>query len=101
MNAYQEPKYEIKGGKLVNRQSGEAIPDDEPVFILRARDVHAAGAIMNYATMVKNREHKEAANMRAAQFNNWRSLHHDRMKEPDSDMDSGWTSSGNPGEFRT
>lgn len=96
MNTYQEPKYEIKGKKLVNRQSGEAIPDDEPVFILRARDVHAVAALMNYAGNVANPAHKEAVKTRAAQFSNWAILHRDRMKEPDSEMDNGWTSAGKP-----
>ena len=40
-----EPKYQIVGDKIVNRASGEAIPEDEPVIIFRARDVHAAGLI--------------------------------------------------------
>jgi len=96
MNAYQEPKYEVKGGKLVNRQSGEAIPDDEPVFILRARDKYAAHTIISYCQAVQDSQHREASRLRAAQFSNWAALHPERMKEPDSQMDTGWTSAGNP-----
>ena len=96
MNPYQEPKYEIKGGKLVNRQSGEAIPDDEPVFILRARDKHAAPTLIHYAANVEDREHREAARTRAAQFSNWAALHPTRVHEPDSQMNGGWTSAGTP-----
>src|SRR5712671_167537 len=96
MNVYQEPKYAAVGGKLVNRQSNEPIPDDEPVFILRARDVHAAPTLIHYAANVTDREHREAAKTRAAQFSNWATLHPDRMKEPDSQMNGGWTSAGNP-----
>ncbi len=96
MNVYQEPKYEIKNGKIHNRQSGEQIPDDEPVFILRARDIHAAELIVLYSREVADPKHQEAVRMRAAQFNNWASLHPTRMKAPNTQMDAGWTSAGNP-----
>lgn len=96
MNAYQEPKYVIENGRLVNRQSGETIPDDEPVFILRARDKNAAAILRAYASSCIDPAHREAANLRAAQFANWATLHSDRMREPDTQKDSGWTSAGNP-----
>jgi len=97
MNAYQEPKYKVnEEGALVNRQSGEVIPGDEPVFIFRARDVHAADVLMYYSRLAKDEKHKEAIRTRAAQFSNWALMHKDRMKEPDSQMDQGWTSAGNP-----
>ena len=41
-------KYEIKGGKLVNKVSGEEIPENEPIFILRATDVLASATINYY-----------------------------------------------------
>lgn len=94
MNAYQEPKYEIRGDKLVNRQSGEAIPEDEPIIVFRARDKHAAELLVIYARMCQDPQHQEAARRRAAQFSNWASIHPDRMKEPDTKMDEGWTTAG-------
>jgi len=96
MNVYQEPKYKIVDGKLVNRQSGEAIPDDEPVFILRARDRHAFGLLQRYAGLAKDEKHREAVFVRIVQFKNWAEMHPDRMKEPDSQQDEGWTSAGTP-----
>ncbi len=96
MNAYQEPKYGIEGGRLVNRQSGAVIPEDEPVFILRARDKHAAQVLIAYSQLVQIPEHREAARLRAAQFSNWAAIHHARMREPDTQKDDSWTSAGNP-----
>jgi hypothetical protein len=102
MNTYQEPKYEIKDGKLVNRQSGEAIPDDEPVFILRARDVHAVSLLQRYCGLVKDETQKEAAHRRCSQFSNWAALHRDRMKEPDTQLnDTSWSTAGTPPPIET
>jgi len=98
MKAYQEPKYRVSipDGALVNRQSGEAIPDDEPVFILRARDIHAHAVLVHYSTICVEPAHREAVRMRAAQFANWALQHRARMKEPDTQMDQGWSASGTP-----
>lgn len=84
MNAKQEPKYKIVDGKIVNRASGEAIPDDEPVMIFRARDVHAAGMIRGYAGKVGDPEHRAVVLERAADFEQFAADHPERMKEPDT-----------------
>ncbi len=94
MNTYQEPKYEIKEGKIYNRQSGEMIPDDEPIFILRARDRKAPSIIAHYAELCQDPTHKDAVRTRSAQFFNWQECHKDRVKEPDTQRDFGWTSAG-------
>lgn len=90
MNAFQEPKYEIVDGKLVNRQSGEAIPDDEPVFVLRARDQRAANAIAFYLRYLEDGEHRQAVKLRQAQFDKFNKEHPERMKEPDTELTSDW-----------
>jgi hypothetical protein len=81
----QEPKYTVKGGRIVNRASGETIPDDEPVFIFRARDKLAAGVLGDYANMCTNEEHAKAVTDRFIQFGDWSESHKDRMKEPDTE----------------
>lgn len=96
MNTYQEPKYMIKEGKIVNRQSGEAIPEDEPIFILRARDHNALGALAAYLSLCSDLKHKEAVRQRHAQFANWAALHQDRLKEPDTQITNDWTTAGAP-----
>lgn len=100
MNCNQEPKYEIKEGKLVNRQSGVAIPDDEPVFILRAQDKHAAEAIEAYYEILAEAEAGEgetitdetleAVDARVVQFEKFAIKHPSRMKEPDTEKTEAW-----------
>jgi hypothetical protein len=46
----QEPKYDVTPeGRIINRASGEIIPDDEPIFIFRARDTYALSVLLYYA----------------------------------------------------
>lgn len=104
MNSYQEPKYKIevpgdgtltnRGPKLVNRQSGKAIPDDEPILVLRAQDCYAASVLEDYARKLPAGMHKEAVSTRAAQFRNWAEAHPTRMKEPTTQIDEHWTTAG-------
>lgn len=81
LSSQQEPKY---GGTLFNRESGEPIPPDEPVFIFRARDRHAARAIGFYAGDLRNAEHFQAVYQRVRDFNVFAAAHPERMKEPDT-----------------
>jgi hypothetical protein len=93
MDTYQEPKYTIENNKLVSRQSGP-VPDDEPLFILRARDIYAAKTIQDYAAKLPNGEHKNAVAIRAEQFQNWAMEHPERMHEPDTKINAGFTTAG-------
>lgn len=82
----QEPKYDVnKDGRLVNRFSGEVIPDDEPVFVLRARDMKAAQAILDYGDSCSDKEHREVVHGRYHDFMAFAKNHPERMKEPDTD----------------
>ena len=81
-----DPKYAVVEGKFVNRSSGEAIPDDEPVFIFRARDVHAANAITYYAGLCSDQEHDRIVRECAMDFIRFAKAHPERMKEPDTDL---------------
>lgn len=90
MNTNQEPKYGIVNGRLYNRQSGEFIPDDEPIFILRARDKYAANLLAHYKSMVTNSQHYEAVSLRLVQFDNWALNNPKRMKEPDTILTANW-----------
>jgi len=81
----QEPKYTVNGRAIVNRASGEEIPADEPVFILRARDVHAMYALRSYLLRLPaGSEHRRAVEARCMDFFNFKAAHLDRMKEPDT-----------------
>jgi hypothetical protein len=84
MSPEQEPKYDAIDGKIVNRVSGQAIPDDEPVFVIRARDRHALMALRFYRDLCQDTGHIDFVEKRIVQFSNFKLNHPDRMKEPDS-----------------
>ncbi len=79
-----DPKYAVVNGQFVNRASNEPIPDDEPVFIFRARDRHAAAAISAYADTCSDEEHRSIVRVCAADFRRFAEQHPTRMKEPDT-----------------
>jgi hypothetical protein len=81
----QEPKYDAIDGKIVNRASGDAIPDDEPVFIFRARDIHAREALEAYACVLTPGVHRNVVCQRIADFAKFAETNPGRMKEPDTD----------------
>lgn len=81
----QEPKYNSDQGGIFNRASGEYIPHEEPVFILRARDKHAIQTLQFYADMVKDEHHQSVVAARIAHFTNYQMNYPERMKEPDTD----------------
>lgn len=95
MKELQEPKYQAvifhdgepsfgDDTKVINRITGEAIPDDEPIMIFRARDVHALDVIAHYRRLCSDEGHKRVVNDRWHDFNRFAEAHPDRMKEPDS-----------------
>lgn len=82
----QEPKYDFRDGHVFNRANGEMIPEDEPVFVFRARDIHAADILRLYAGRVSDPQHLQAVLARAVQFDQFAHNHPDRMKQPDTDV---------------
>lgn len=81
----QESKYTCsqRDGRLVNRSTGKPIPDDEPVFVLRAQDIHALPLLHAYLSMVAEPDQANAVARRIAAFQDFALAHADRMKEPD------------------
>lgn len=79
----QEPKYTTNAhGKIVNRKTRNPIPDDEPVFILRARDCHAAETLEAYQLAVGkdcSLEHFESVGERIIAFKAWALTHPVRL----------------------
>ena len=80
----QDPKYGIENNALVNMATGKPIPLDEPVFMLRAKDIHAMKAILIYAELCTNDVHWAAVRKRAGEFLEFETNHKDKMKEPDT-----------------
>lgn len=71
-------------GRIRNRATGEVIPDDEPVFVFRARDKHAAKVLSFYLHLCADEKHQTAIGQRISDFRAFERAHPERMKEPDS-----------------
>ncbi len=78
----EDRKFKFENGQFVNRISGEAIPDDEPVIIFRARDRHAVEVLKHYLGLATDPHHREAICDRINEFQKWRHVNESRMKEP-------------------
>ena len=83
----QDPKYIIIDGALANASTREFIPEDEPIFILRAKDICALPTILQYAGFVNNEDQRRAVNKCATAFHNFSANNLERMKMPDTDTD--------------
>ena len=66
-----------------NSRTGKPIPDDEPVFVLRAQDLHALHAMRHYLVFCTEPDQVAAVNRRIADFEAFAVAHPERMKEPD------------------
>lgn len=79
-----DTKYYSDGVHFVNRHTGEVIPLDEPVFILRAADIHAFLTIAQYGDMCSDSTHRDAIRGVLKRFHVWRVDNPVLMKEPDT-----------------
>jgi len=84
MKASQEPKYNAIRGRLVNRDTREAIPDSEPVFIFRAKDPHLPAVLREYKKKCSNGNHKKVIQARINQIVAFQKANKELVKEPDS-----------------
>jgi hypothetical protein len=79
-------KYEARGNQIVKRTTGEPIPDDEPVFILRARDKHAVATLVSYLGHCQRgpttEYHLQGIDKAVAAFEAFRRNNPDQMKVP-------------------
>ncbi len=78
-------KFSTDGTGLFNTVSGERIPDDEPLFILRARDHHALAAIHAYQGVCEpecNGLHLAGIQQVREKFCRFAAEHPERMKQP-------------------
>ena len=81
----QDPKYDIEDGRLVNAATRVPIPEDEPIFILRAQDRRAAATLWEYWHDCVNLVHRNAVYKRLTAFRDFAERSHpERMKEPDT-----------------
>lgn len=82
----QEPKYTTatKDGRITNRATGKPIPDDEPVFILRAKDHLATAALQAYLERIDDLEHATEVQKRIDAFDDFAAAHPERMSWPNT-----------------
>ena len=83
----QEPKYGIRGGRIVNRRSGVPIPNDEPISIFRAKDRLAVRTLTAYFSAIEDPAHARAVAARLEDFKRFAREHPERMKDPDTRSD--------------
>jgi hypothetical protein len=84
LTQFQEPKYTVNAhGKLMNRKTGIAIPDDEPVFIMRAKDSLALKMLTAYRHSLEKGEHRDAVDARIKQFEEYMATHAQNVRMPD------------------
>lgn len=79
----RERKYKIKDNKLVKRDTEVPVPEDEPLFILRAKDRNALPALLAYLTICDILEHRQEVQKAVLDFKEFTRLHPDKMSEPD------------------
>ena len=80
----QDPKYGIKNNRLVNMKTGIEIPENEPVFMLRAKDINAESTIMYYASLCCNDDHRDVVFHIGHDFIRFKNKHPNEVFEPDT-----------------
>lgn len=75
----------VPAARIVNRETGTPIPDDEPIFILRGKDVLAGPTIQHYMELAEEHSHAHALSVaeRLEEFARFGQEHPERMKVPD------------------
>ena len=77
-----ERKYKIEDNKIVKRSNGHPIPDDEPLFIFRAKDRKALPILVAYNQILDNLTQKESVTKSINDFRAFMEKHTERMSEP-------------------
>jgi len=80
----QDPKYDIHDGLLINSFTGTPIPMDEPVFLIRAKDIQAVPTLYDYLKRLGNADHVRAVEQRIEEFEQFAATYPQQMKEPDT-----------------
>lgn len=79
-------KFHVEGGEVVKTSNGEIVPHDEPLFVLRARDRLALPLLRIYDQLSIidrcNEYHFDALQKSIEEFEKFRVLNPERMKQP-------------------
>ena len=84
-------KYKVEGNKIIKRSNGEAIPDDEPIFILRGRDRLSLRTVAYYLTQSSldgcTMYHIDGIHEAIQKFRDFQIKHSELMKQPGITLD--------------
>ena len=74
------------------QDSANLIPDDEPVFLLRAQDINALATLHEYGHLTRKSQNPNPAILKGVsrqigRFINWRKSHTDSVKPADMEME--------------
>ena len=76
--------FETVDGWLFSTRTNESVPEDEPVFILRGRDLKALSTIRSYqSTFSPMHEHWKATQKVLNDFGEFREQNPEKMSEPE------------------
>ncbi len=79
-------KFHVEGDEIIKTTNGEALPDDEPLFLFRARDRLALRALWAFEEASQrdgcNEYHMKGIWAAISKFTEFREKHPDRMKQP-------------------
>lgn len=77
-----ERKYMIKDGRLVKRIGEKPVPDDEPLFIFRAKDSKALIGLIAYHISLNNLDQMAEVIKSIEDFRKWQEKNPEKMGEP-------------------
>lgn len=77
-----ERKYKILNGQLVKRLGEKPIPDNEPLFILRAKDRKALATLVAYNMILDNLDQKAEVTKSINDFRAFQEQNPEKIKEP-------------------
>ena len=80
----QDEKYTTDGLYIINRETLEAIPHDEPIFILRGRDKLALKVLEFYHSIIAGADHIRFIGRAIEMFRSFSHKNPKRMKLPDT-----------------
>lgn len=79
-------KFSVHDSQIVKRSNGEVLPEEEPLFLLRARDHLALPLLRIYEQLSKvdgcNDYHFTALQVALAEFEEFGAKYPERMKQP-------------------
>jgi len=73
-----DPKYDIRKGKLWHREGKYFVPDEEPVMILRGKDPVALKMIETYISCCDDVHHVKSATERLLSFSKYQATYPER-----------------------